>query len=75
MCPDGSRDVGRQGVDIRRGVQVHALDCRYACQDVQAHPGRPGAVPARCCPAAEQAPVRAFHVFVLLFCAGQGPVL
>ena len=68
-CPGDSRDVARQGVHARRGEQFHALDCHSVCQDAQAHPGRPGAVLAQCRPAVEQAPVRAFHVFVL-FCAG-----
>ncbi len=76
MCPDGARGARAGGVQVCRGEQFHALYYRSACQDVQAHPGLPGAVLAQCRSAVEQVPVRAFHVFVLLFCAGQvqGPV-
>ena len=71
MCPDGARGARAGGVQVCRGEQVRALYCRSACQDVQAHPGLPGAVLAQCRSAVEQVPLRAFHMFVLLFCAGQ----
>ena len=71
MCPDGARGARAGGVQVCQGEQFHALYYRSACQGVQAHPGLPGAVLAQCRSAVEQVPVRAFHVFVLLFCAGQ----
>ena len=71
MCPDGARGARAGGVQVCQGEQFHALYYRSACQDVQAHPGLPGAVLAQCRSAVEQVPLRAFHMFVLLFCAGQ----